>query len=280
MPWQLLVQAGQRYLRRRFRRDIVAEGRESLADWLKHYGPDLRRSLIHVIIGYVLFLALGFIGAPYLYRLFRPEITLYILEPTDGFKVYFLLSNIIAFAALTPLVVREVLFLYAAVTGRPFHGFRYVLIAFFLFILGLFFGLFVFFPFLFRFTLTLAQSFHIEPYYSVQRYFSFMIGLALPMAFFFETPLIMYTLARIGWVKPVVYRRYRKYAYFFLYVMSSMMTPPDIIAHLSGAVPLILLYEAGIFSTRFFDRSSHSSEHAPKRDETSSPDDAGSPPLS
>lgn len=254
MPWRLLVQAGQRYLRRRFRRDIVAEGRESLAEWLRLYGPALRKSIVRLLVGYAVFLVLGFFGAPHLYRLFRPEITLYVLAPTDGFQVYFLLSNVIAVACLIPLAVREALFVYASVTGRPFRGFRYVFIAFFLFVLGLFFGLFVFFPFLFRFTLTLNQAFHIEPYYSVQRYFAFMVGLSLPMAFFFETPLVMYTLARLGWVKPAVYRRYRKYAYFILYVTASMITPPDILAHLSGAVPLILLYEAGIFSTRFLER--------------------------
>ncbi|PTQ53306.1 MAG: Twin-arginine translocation protein TatC [Brockia lithotrophica] len=254
MPWQLLVQAGQRYLRRRFRRDIVAEGRESLAEWLLHYGPALRKSLVRLLAGYAVFLVFGFLGAPYLYRLFRPEITLYVLAPTDGFQVYFLLSNVIAVACLIPFAVREALFVYTAVTGRPFRGFRYVLIAFLLFVLGLYFGLFVFFPFLFRFTLTLSRAFHIEPYYSVQRYYSFMVGLSLPMAFFFETPLLMYTLARLGWVKPAVYRRYRKYAYFVLYVIASMITPPDVLAHLSGAVPLILLYEAGIFSTRFIER--------------------------
>jgi sec-independent protein translocase protein TatC len=45
-------------------------------------------------------------------------------------------------------------------------------------------------------------------------------------------------------------KKNRKYAIPLIFIASAILTPPDVITQLMAAVPLIILYEIGIFFTR------------------------------
>ena len=116
-----------------------------------------------------------------------------------------------------------------------------------LFVGGGLFGYFVVFPFGFKFFLSFENEF-LQALPSVKQYFSFSIKLLLAFGLVFELPVVLFFLARIGAVTPASLRKKRKYAILMCFIVSAVITPPDVITQLMMAVPLIVLYEVGIIA--------------------------------
>lgn len=91
----------------------------------------------------------------------------------------------------------------------------------------------------------------IEPTWFIDKYISFITSLLFWVGLSFETPLLIFFLAKLGIVTPEVLSRYRKYAILVIAVISAVITPtPDPFNMLLVMVPLILLYEIGILLAR------------------------------
>jgi sec-independent protein translocase protein TatC len=114
-----------------------------------------------------------------------------------------------------------------------------------LFVGGALFGYFIVFPFGFDYLLGYAnESFKAMP--SVKEYFSLASKLLLAFGIMFELPVVIFFLTKIGIVNPALLKKKRKYAILLAFVMSAILTPPDPATQCMMAVPIILLYEAGI----------------------------------
>jgi sec-independent protein translocase protein TatC len=82
-------------------------------------------------------------------------------------------------------------------------------------------------------------------------YLTLMIGLGLA----FQLPVVMFILAKLGVASAQKMRSFRKYAVLILLILSAVITPStDPINMAVVAVPLLLLYEAGIVVARVFAR--------------------------
>jgi sec-independent protein translocase protein TatC len=66
----------------------------------------------------------------------------------------------------------------------------------------------------------------------------------------FEVPIIVVILARMGFVTIKKLRQIRPYVIVGAFVISAVVTPPDVFSQLILAVPLIILYEIGIIAAR------------------------------
>ena len=87
----------------------------------------------------------------------------------------------------------------------------------------------------------------IEPNWFIDKYISFSTSLLFWVGLSFETPLLIFFLAKLGIITPAVLSRYRKYAILVIAVISAVITPtPDPFNMLLVMVPLVLLYEIGI----------------------------------
>jgi len=87
----------------------------------------------------------------------------------------------------------------------------------------------------------------VQPNWFVDKYISFITSLLLGVGLSFETPLLIFFLAKLGIVTPEVLSRNRKYAVLVIAVLSAVITPtPDPFNMILVMVPLILLYEIGI----------------------------------
>ena len=84
-------------------------------------------------------------------------------------------------------------------------------------------------------------------------YYTFTLKLILAFAFAFQTPLLMVFMTKLGLVSTVKMRLYRKWAFLGCFVMSAVLTPPDVITQILLAVPLYGLYEFGVFVSYFFE---------------------------
>ena len=91
-------------------------------------------------------------------------------------------------------------------------------------------------------------------------YYSFTLKLILAFAFAFQTPLLMVFMTKLGLVSTVKMRLYRKWAFLGCFVMSAVLTPPDIITQILLAVPLYGLYEFGVFVSYFFESAKQREE--------------------
>jgi sec-independent protein translocase protein TatC len=91
----------------------------------------------------------------------------------------------------------------------------------------------------------------IQPNWFIDRYISFITSLLFWIGVSFETPLLMFFLAKIGIISPAVLSRYRKYAILVIAVIAAVITPTvDPFNMLLVMGPLILLYEIGILLAR------------------------------
>lgn len=87
----------------------------------------------------------------------------------------------------------------------------------------------------------------IHPNWFIDKYISFITSLLFWVGLSFETPLLIFFLAKLGIVTPAVLSRNRKYAILVMAVLAAIITPtPDPFNMILVMGPLILLYEIGI----------------------------------
>jgi sec-independent protein translocase protein TatC len=82
---------------------------------------------------------------------------------------------------------------------------------------------------------------------TVDDYFSFASVIILATGLVFETPILIFFLARLGIVTPAFLMQKFKYAVVLAFVIAAIVTPtPDMVTQAALAVPMILLYLIGV----------------------------------
>lgn len=116
-----------------------------------------------------------------------------------------------------------------------------------LFLLGIAFGYFVISPLCVQFfgTYKMVEGFEIKP--SVNSYMSLITTTTLIAGLFFELPVVIYLLTKLGIVSPELLKKYRKHAIVVVLVLSAIITPPDVVSQVIVALPVMGLYEIGIY---------------------------------
>lgn len=150
-----------------------------------------------------------------------------------------------------PLVLWQMWQFIAAGLYRRERGvvYRYFPFSTILFVGGVLFGYFVMVPnalyFLARMTLEKIQYFE-----SVGNYWSFFVTLTLALGGVFQLPVVMMSLAKLDIVTPATFARYRAHMIVGSLFFAALITPPDPYTQLMMAVPIAILYEAGIWIGR------------------------------
>ncbi|WP_349632718.1 twin-arginine translocase subunit TatC [Neobacillus sp. WH10] len=114
---------------------------------------------------------------------------------------------------------------------------------------GLAFGYFFVFLNIMRFLTNMGNDLFTTSF-TAEKYFGFLLDMTLPFGIAFELPLVMMLLTTIGLVNPFQIVKLRKYLYFILVIIASMISPPEILSHISVAIPLILLFEISILLSK------------------------------
>ena len=66
------------------------------------------------------------------------------------------------------------------------------------------------------------------------------------------TPIVVVLLVKMGMVSVQKLRDFRGYFIVGAFIVAAIVTPPDVISQLALAVPMIVLYEAGIWGAQLF----------------------------
>jgi sec-independent protein translocase protein TatC len=119
-----------------------------------------------------------------------------------------------------------------------------------LFLLGIGFCYYFVFGKVFAFINNFAPK-SITPAPDIEAYFSFVITMFLAFGVTFEIPIVVIVLVRAGLVSIEKLRDARPYVIVGAFVVAAVVTPPDVLSQFMLALPMCLLYEAGILMARF-----------------------------
>lgn len=120
-----------------------------------------------------------------------------------------------------------------------------------LFYLGALFAYFVVFPIVFGFFTRVAPK-GVAVMTDITHYYDFVLALFFAFGVAFEIPIATMLLVKTGMVSIEKLKQYRPYVFLSCFVVGMMITPPDIISQTLLAVPMYILYEAGLFFSKRF----------------------------
>lgn len=119
-----------------------------------------------------------------------------------------------------------------------------------LFIMGMSFAYFAVFPVVFGFMVKSAPV-GVAVMTDISQYLDFVMTLFMAFGTAFEVPIAVVLIVRFGWVTIAQLKEVRGYVIVGAFIIGAIFTPPDIISQFMLAMPLWLLYEAGIVVAQF-----------------------------
>lgn len=123
----------------------------------------------------------------------------------------------------------------------------FIFVSSLLFFLGVLFGYYVIVPMSVNFLATFSISSVVKNQFSIDSYVSMVKTAVIASGLFFELPVIIYFLTKLGLVGPEFLRKYRKYAIVIVLILAAIVTPPDVVSQITVAIPMLLIYEASIW---------------------------------
>ena len=221
---------------------------------------ELRRSLLRSVIAIVVFFVILFPFADEVYNFIAAPI----VQAIPG-------SNLIAIGVispfLTPLKMSLILAIYIAMPYLLYQLWMFIAPALYrhekrlvlplvvsstlLFYAGLVFSFYIVFPVIFGFLAGVGpDSVNFAP--DIQYYLDFILKVSFAFGVAFEVPVVTILLIIFGVTTPQKLKKNRSYIIVGSFVIGMILTPPDVISQFLIAIPIWLLFEAGLIFSSFF----------------------------
>ena len=177
-----------------------------------------------------------------------------VTDVTGSFFVPMKVTMLVAFIIALPVVMYQ---LWAFIApGLYLHERKLIMplvvSSYSLFIIGMAFAYFLVFPTVFKFMASYNAPLGAEMSTDIDNYLSFAMTTFLAFGITFEVPVVVVVLVRMGMVPLVKLKEIRPYVIVGAFVISAIVTPPDVLSQLLLAVPMTLLYELGLLVARFY----------------------------
>ena len=177
-----------------------------------------------------------------------------VTDVTGSFFVPMKVTMLVAFIVALPVVMYQ---LWAFIApGLYMHERKLILplvvSSYSLFIIGMAFAYFLVFPTVFKFMASYNAPLGAEMSTDIDNYLSFAMTTFLAFGITFEVPVVVVVLVRMGMVPLAKLKEIRPYVIVGAFVISAIVTPPDVLSQLLLAVPMTLLYELGLLVARFY----------------------------
>ncbi|MBW6463935.1 MAG: twin-arginine translocase subunit TatC [Dethiobacteria bacterium] len=175
------------------------------------------------------------------------DLQLIFLTPSEALLANIRLAFITSATITLPIILYQLVALVMAAAGMTKgRAFLLTFIMYVLFALGLSFAYFVVLPFALNFFISFSAS-DLVPNFSFARYISFVTSFIFSFGLVFQMPVVFWFLGSLGIISTSFLRSNRKFALLIIIIVSALITPPDIFSQVLMAIPLMLLYELGIF---------------------------------
>ncbi|MDO4230848.1 MAG: twin-arginine translocase subunit TatC [Lautropia sp.] len=145
---------------------------------------------------------------------------------------------------------------------KRFAGPLIVLSVIFL-VLGIAFAYFFVLPVAYKFFFSFAEKTGADVMQDLQRYWDFTLSIFFGFGLAFEVPVVVMLMIKLGIVSVEGLREARRYVIVGAFVVAAVLTPPDVLSQFMLAVPLMLLYELGIFLGGFLATHSQAPDDLP-----------------
>ena len=177
-----------------------------------------------------------------------------VTDVTGSFFVPMKVTMLVAFLIALPVVMYQ---LWAFIApGLYLHERKLILplvvSSYTLFIIGMAFAYFLVFPTVFKFMASYNAPLGAEMSTDIDNYLSFAMTTFLAFGITFEVPVVVVVLVRMGMVTLEKLKEIRPYVIVGAFVISAIVTPPDVLSQLLLAVPMTLLYELGLLVARLY----------------------------
>ena len=86
----------------------------------------------------------------------------------------------------------------------------------------------------------------------IEAYLSFVLTMFLAFGLAFEVPIAVIVLARMGIFSVQKLKDFRGYFIVLAFIIAAIVTPPDVVSQLALAIPMVMLYEVGIWAAQLF----------------------------
>jgi len=223
-------------------------------DWdsLQPHLLELRTRLIRAIIVYVLVsFVMWFFHEKIIHFISQPIGKLYIFNVQDAFMVRFKVSLLSALFLCFPYFVWEVWgFISPALYPKEKLAVGLILLStLLLFYAGAFLSVFVIVPSAVEFLLSFAGNFQLV--IGANQYLNFIFWSILIFGILFELPIAIGILARFGILNHKTLSRRRREFIVLIVILVAVISPTvDAISLILMSLPLIILYEIGIWVAR------------------------------
>ncbi|MCX8111467.1 MAG: twin-arginine translocase subunit TatC [Syntrophorhabdaceae bacterium] len=170
---------------------------------------------------------------------------------TEAFITYFKISLVAAIFAASPVILYEIwMFVSPGLYEKEKkYAFPFIFYGSICFICGALFCYFVIMPFIYRFFVSYAAEF-IIPMPDLKGYMNLTLKLLIAFGLIFEMPLMAFYLGRAGIIDHKMLSSKRRYAILGIFILSAVITPPDVSSQIFMAIPLWGLYELSILIVR------------------------------
>ncbi len=220
---------------------------------------DLKRALTKSVIAIVIFFIFLFPFANEIYVFMAEPLTRFLPDNTgmiaigvvSPFLTPFKLSLVLAVYLAMPIMLYQVWAFVAPALYKHERQLVAPILFFssFLFYAGGLFAFYVVFPLVFGFLSTTAPD-GITIATDIALYLDFVIKMFFAFGFAFEVPVVVVLLILTGVSTPEKLIHARPYVVVGAFVIAMLLTPPDIISQTLLAIPMWILYEAGIIVGR------------------------------
>ena len=221
---------------------------------------ELRSRLLKIVIGLVVSILafLPFSNALYtwlaqpLLRQMPAGTHMIATAVTTPFLVPMKVSTLVAIVASLPYTLYQIWAFVAP--GLYAHERRFIgpliVVSTLLFLMGMAFAYFFVFPVLFGFITTSAPA-GVSVMTDIGSYLDFVTTMFVSFGLAFEVPIAVLMLVKFNIVKVEALKEARPYVIVGAFIVGAILTPPDVISQVMLAVPLCLLYEAGVLASKF-----------------------------
>ena len=238
---------------------------------LSHHFLELRNRIIYFFLFFILSFffsyifvenIFSFITNPFIESIdFKENKRLIYTGLAEAFFSYLKLALISAFIISSPFFIYQ---LWAFIAPGLLEKEKKIIFPF-IFLIPLMFILG--FVFLYYFIIPLAWDFftafdtsgsknnftlELEP--KINEYISLTVKLGFAFGLAFQLPIAIFLLTILGIASPKDLEKKRRFVIVIIFLISALITPPDIISQIGLAIPVICLYEFSIFISKFFEK--------------------------
>lgn len=141
----------------------------------------------------------------------------------------------------------------------------FIFIASILFFSGVLFGYYVIVPMTVNFLAGFSISSVVKNQFSIDSYVSMVKTAVIASGLYFELPIIIYFLTKLGLVGPAFLRKYRKWGIVIILIIAAIVTPPDVVSQITVALPMWFIYEGSIWISAIVEKNKKKNEQASRR---------------